>query len=148
MRVLALQTASRTTAVHNGANKLMATSFDDELGTIVEQVAQEKGIDPKVLIETMEAAILKAAQAAFGPSRDLEARFNDETGSIDLFQYMTVVTDVDEPERQISIGDVRKHGLEADVGEELGFQVFWHPLDNDTASNENNALAQLLALQL
>ena len=32
--------------------------FDDELGTIVAQVAQEKGIDPKVLIETMEAAIL------------------------------------------------------------------------------------------
>ena len=29
----------------------------------------------------MEAAILKAAQAAFGPTRELEARFNEETGS-------------------------------------------------------------------
>ena len=47
-----------------------------DLGSIVEQVAAEKGIDKKVLIETMEAAILKAAQAVFGPTRELEARFN------------------------------------------------------------------------
>ena len=46
-------------------------SFGDGLATIVEQVAQEKGIDKQVLIETMEAAILKAAQAAFGPDREL-----------------------------------------------------------------------------
>jgi transcription termination/antitermination protein NusA len=125
----------------------MAAGFDDELGTIVEQVAQEKGIDPKVLIETMEAAILKAAQAAFGPTRDLEARFNDETGSIDLFQYMTVVADVEEPERQISIGDVRKHGLEAEVGEELGFQVFWHPRDAEKARQQDKEFGDMLDLK-
>ena len=59
-----------------------------DLGSIVEQVAAEKGIDKKVLIETMEAAILKAAQAVFGPTRELEARFNEESGNIDLFQYI------------------------------------------------------------
>ena len=81
-----------------------ATSTVEDLGLIVEQVAQEKGIDKQILIDTMEAAILKAAQAAFGQSRELEARFNDETGQIDLFQYMTVVEEVDEPEREIAIG--------------------------------------------
>ena len=30
------------------------------------------------LIKTVEEAILKAAQSAFGPNRELEARFNDE----------------------------------------------------------------------
>src|SRR6188508_2505078 len=100
-----------------------------DLGSIVEQVAQEKGIEKKVLIETMEAAILKAAQAVFGPTRELEARFNPESGQIDLFQYMTLVEEVTEPDRQISLENARKHGLEADLGEELGFQVFWHPRD-------------------
>ena len=109
------------------------SGFDGSLGHIIDQVAQEKGIDRQILIETMEAAILKAAQAAFGPTRDLEARFNTETGSIDLFQYMTVVTDVEDEERQISIGDVRKHGLEAEVGvdaeSELAFvQHYGHAL--------------------
>src|SRR3954453_17942898 len=95
----------------------------DGLGSIVDQVAQEKGIDKQVLIETMEAAILKAAQAAFGPTRELEARFNGDTGSIDLFQYMTVVENVTMPEREISAETARKHGLDAEIGEELGFQV-------------------------
>jgi transcription termination/antitermination protein NusA len=125
----------------------MATGFDTDLGTIVKSVAQEKGIDPKVLIETMEAAILKAAQAAFGPSRDLEARYNDETGSIDLFQYMTVVDDVADPERQILIGDVKKHNLEAELGEELGFQVFWHPRDADKAKQQDKEFGDMLDLK-
>lgn len=125
----------------------MATGFDTDLGTIVKSVAQEKGIDPKVLIETMEAAILKAAQAAFGPSRDLEARYNDETGSIDLFQYMTVVDDVEDAERQISIGDVKKHNLEAELGEELGFQVFWHPRDADKARQQDKEFGDMLDLK-
>jgi len=125
----------------------MATGFDTDLGTIVKSVAQEKGIDPKVLIETIEAAILKAAQAAFGPSRDLEARYNDETGSIDLFQYMTVVHEVTEEERQISIGDVKKHNLEAELGEELGFQVFWHPRDADKARQQDKEFGDMLDLK-
>ncbi|HMA96303.1 MAG TPA: NusA N-terminal domain-containing protein, partial [Polyangiaceae bacterium] len=125
----------------------MITGFDTDLGSIVKSVAQEKGIDPKVLIETMEAAILKAAQAAFGPSRDLEARYNDETGSIDLFQYMTVVDDVADPERQISIGDVKKHNLEAELGEELGFQVFWHPRDADKARQQDKEFGDMLDLK-
>ena len=54
------------------AAQAAAAGMGLDLGTIVEQVAQEKGIDKKVLIETMEAAILKAAQAAFGPTRELE----------------------------------------------------------------------------
>jgi N utilization substance protein A len=125
----------------------MATGFDTDLGTIVKTVAQEKGIDPKVLIETMEAAILKAAQAAFGPNRDLEARYNDDTGSIDLFQYMTVVDDVADPERQISLDDVRKHNLEAELGEELGFQVFWHPRDADKARQQDKEFGDMLDLK-
>jgi N utilization substance protein A len=113
-----------------------STELVGNLGLIVDQVAQEKGIDKAVLVETMEAAILKAAQAAFGPTRELEAQYNDETGSIDLFQYMTVVEAVTEPEREISADLARKHGLEADIGEELGFQVFWHPRDADRARQQ------------
>lgn len=124
-----------------------ATSTVEDLGLIVEQVAQEKGIDKQILIDTMEAAILKAAQAAFGQSRELEARFNDETGQIDLFQYMTVVEEVDEPEREISIEDAKKHGLEAEEGEELGFQVFWHPKDADRARQQDKEFGDLLKIK-
>jgi N utilization substance protein A len=118
-----------------------------DLGSIVEQVAQEKGIDKKVLIETMEAAILKAAQAVFGPTRELEARFNDDTGNIDLFQYMTVVENVTLPEREINLENARKHGLEAEIGEELGFQVFWHPRDAERARQQDKEFGAVLDMK-
>lgn len=121
--------------------------WDVDLGSILEQVAQEKGIDKRILVETMEAAILKAAQAAFGQTRELEARFNDETGAIDLFQYMTVVEDVEDPERQIELDLARKHGLEAELGEELGFQIFWHPRDAEKARQQDKEYGALLEMK-
>src|SRR6187399_3284441 len=124
-----------------------AAGLGMDLGTIVEQVAQEKGIDKKVLIETMEAAILKAAQAAFGPTRELEAQYNDQTGSIDLFQYMRVVEQVAQPEREISADLARRHGLEADLGEELGFQVFWHPRDAERAKQQDKEFGAVLDMK-
>ncbi len=118
-----------------------------DLGSIVEQVAAEKGIDKKVLIETMEAAILKAAQAVFGPTRELEARFNEESGNIDLFQYMTVVEDVQLLEREIDMETAKEHGLEAELGEELGFQVFWHPRDAERAKQQDKEFGDLLDMK-
>jgi transcription termination/antitermination protein NusA len=118
-----------------------------DLGSIVEQVAQEKGIEKKVLIETMEAAILKAAQAVFGPTRELEARFNEESGNIDLFQYMTVVEDVQLPEREIDMEMAKEHGLEAEIGEELGFQVFWHPRDAERAKQQDKEFGEVLDMK-
>src|SRR3954462_4417042 len=129
------------------AAQAAAAGLGLDLGTIVEQVAQEKGIDKKVLMETMEAAILKAAQAAFGPTRELEARFNEETGNIDLFQYMTVVEEAGQPEREIALDVAVKHGLEAEIGEELGFQVFWHPRDAERAKQQDKEFGSVLDMK-
>src|SRR5215510_8463931 len=100
------------------ATMAAAPSTENSLGSILEQVAKEKGIEKKILVETIEAAILKAAQSVFGPTRELEARFNDDNAQVDLFQYMTVVEDVAAPEREISIEAVEKHKLDATMGEE------------------------------
>jgi len=123
------------------------SSYDGSLGHIIDQVAQEKGIDRQILIETMEAAILKAAQAAFGPTRELEARYNEDTGSIDLFQYMTVVEEVTDAEREITLAAASKHGLEAELGEELGFQVFWHPRDAERARQQDREFGSVLDMR-
>ena len=46
-----------------------ASGIETNLGFILEQVANEKGIEKRVLTETVEAAILKAAQSVFGAER-------------------------------------------------------------------------------
>jgi N utilization substance protein A len=124
-----------------------ASSTETNLGFILEQVAKEKGIDKKILVDTIEAAILKAAQSAFGPTRELEARFSEDTGQVDLFQYMTVVEKVGEPEREIAFEDAKRRGLEAELGEELGFQVFWRLEDTEKARAQDKEFGDLLKLK-
>jgi transcription termination/antitermination protein NusA len=129
------------------ATQAATSGTETNLGFILEQVAKEKGIDKKILVDTIEAAILKAAQSAFGPTRELEARFSDETGQVDLFQYMTVVEKVSEPEREIAYEDAKRRGLEAELGEELGFQVFWRPEDTEKARAQDKEFGDLLKLK-
>lgn len=114
---------------------------------VIDQVSQEKGIDPRILVEATEQAILTAAKRTFGANRELEARFNNETGSVDLFQYMTVVDSVDDPELQVSVEDAKRHGLEADLGEELGFQIFYMAQDTDKARQQDRDFGDLLGIQ-
>jgi N utilization substance protein A len=113
----------------------------------IDQVSKEKGIDPKVLIETVEQAILTAAKRSFGMARELEARFNAESGNVDLFQYMTVVETVTNDEREIAAVDAKRYGLEAELGEELGFQVFYLPDDADKARQQDKDFGDLLKMQ-
>ncbi|MFW5740612.1 MAG: transcription termination factor NusA [Myxococcota bacterium] len=101
----------------------------------------------QVLVESIEAAIHKAAQSAFGAARELEARFNDDTGQVDLYQYMTVVDEVTEPERELSMEDAQRYGLNAEIGEELGFQVFWRPEDAEQARRQDEQFGDLLKLR-
>jgi N utilization substance protein A len=129
------------------ATQAAASGTETNLGFILEQVAKEKGIDKKILVDTIEAAILKAAQSAFGPTRELEARFSEDTGQVDLFQYMTVVEKVGEPEREIAFEDAKRRGLEAELGEELGFQVFWRLEDTEKARAQDKEFGDLLKLK-
>src|SRR5690606_889061 len=82
-----------------------------------------------------------------GPLRELKAEFNDDTGQVDLFQFMTVVEDVADAEREISVEDAAKYKLEAELGDELGFQVFWRPEDAKKAAEQDREFGDLLKLK-
>ncbi|MCK9462583.1 MAG: transcription termination factor NusA [Proteobacteria bacterium] len=117
------------------------------LNMILEQVGRDKGIDKKVLVEAIEAAILTAAKRTFGQNRELEAHFNEETGAVDLFQYMTVVEEVADPEREVTCELVKKSKLEAELGEELGFQVFYRDEDDKKAKKQDKEFGEILGLK-
>jgi N utilization substance protein A len=123
------------------------TQGDLNLLSAIEMVAKDKGLDKARLIKTVEEAILKAAQSVFGAGRELEARFNEESGQIDLFQYMTVVDDPSDDEREIALEDAQKAGLDAELGEELGFQIFWHPSDAKRAAEQDRDFGDLLMVK-
>lgn len=117
------------------------------LGSILAQVENEKGIARSTLIKDFESAIIAAAQRAFGPYRQLEAQFNEDTGEIELYQELNVVTVVNDSDREISLEAVEKHGDFGDVeaGEQLLFQIFWRPEEAEAARAQERAFGHLMS---
>ena len=116
------------------------------IDTIIDHVSRDKGIDRKVLIEAVEAAIQNAAHKALGADRQLEARYNQESGQVDLFQYMKVVEHVLDSFREVSLEEVKEAGLEADTGEELGFQIFYLEHERQRREEQEKKFGRLLRL--
>ena len=94
-----------------------------ELARVIEQVGKDKGIDKAILIEALESAMLTAAKKKFGVHREIEARYNEETGEIELFEFRTVVANVEDEETQVSLKEGRKLDPEAEIGDELGIKM-------------------------
>jgi len=94
-----------------------------ELARVIEQVGKDKGIDKTILIEALEAAMLTAAKKRYGAHREIEARFNEEAGEIELFEFKMVVEQVEDPETQINIEAARELDLEAEIGDSLGIKM-------------------------
>jgi N utilization substance protein A len=117
------------------------------LNMVIDQVGKDKNIDRKILVGTLEQAILTAAKKAFGQHREMEAQFNEDTGSVDLFLIVNVVDQVVTPGREISLDDARSHGLEAEGGDELLFQIFYRPEDAEKAEEQDEKFGDLLDLR-
>ena len=90
-----------------------------ELLQIAESVAQEKLIDVGVVIEAMEESMAKAAKMRFGADLDVRAKIDDQTGNLTVTRVRTVVEDVDNHAREISVEQARLEKPDAEIGDEL-----------------------------
>jgi N utilization substance protein A len=120
------------------------------LSLVLDQVSKDKNIDRQVLVETLEQAILTAAKRAFGMQREMEAKFNEETGRVDLFQIIVIVDQVTPggagEGKEVLLADAQRFGLKADVGDELLFQIFYDEKDQAKAEEQDAKYGELLKL--
>ena len=122
--------------------------MEAKLDMVLEQVGRDKNIDKTVLVSALEQAILTAAKRTFGMNREMEAKFNAETGGVDLFLIVNVVEEDDAIEgREITVSEASKAGLEAELGDELLFQVFYRAEDADRASEQDEKFGTLIDLK-
>ncbi len=116
------------------------------LGLVLDQVSKDKNIDRKVLVEALEQAILTSAKRAFGMHREVEAKFNEASGRVDLFQIIIVAETVTRPGVEVTLEDATKFGLQADLGDELLFQIFFDEKDQAKAEEQDSKYGGLLQL--
>ncbi|MCX6108945.1 MAG: transcription termination factor NusA [Proteobacteria bacterium] len=100
-----------------------ATEFDGDLTRVINLVSRDKNLDKAIIIDALEQAVLHAARRDFGATADLEAHYNEENNEIELFQFRTVVQEVADEVREISVPEAHKLDPEAGVGDALGIKI-------------------------
>jgi N utilization substance protein A len=91
-----------------------------DLKRIIDQISRDRGFDKTLLIEAIEEAVQSAARKKFGSRRDMEVRYNEEFGEVEVFQFRIVVEEAEDEQTEISFDEARKLDPEVQVGDELG----------------------------
>lgn len=112
------------------------------LNYLIEQVGRDKGIDKRVIIEALEDAMVKASKKRYGLQKDIEARYNEELGEVELFQFKTVVEKVEDPDREISVEEARKMDPEVQIGDSLGVKLSVEDLGRIAAQTAKQVIMQ------
>jgi len=89
----------------------------------IDQIVKEKGIDKAIVLEALEQAVLTAANKKFRNTRDLEAHYNEEAGEVELFEFVTVVDEVQDSYKEIDLDEAREIDSEVQVGDSLGMKM-------------------------
>ncbi len=113
-----------------------------ELEKIIEQVGKDKGIDRNLLVSAIEEAMLTVARKKYGIARDIEARYNDELGEVELFQFKQVVEKVNDTDKQISFEEAKTYDSEVVLGDSLGIRMDTTLLSRIAAQTAKQVLVQ------
>jgi N utilization substance protein A len=97
--------------------------FITDIKRVVEQVSRDKGIDSRILIKALEEAIRSAVKKKFGTKIDIEVKYNEKTGEIEVFQFKEVVERITEPDLQIDLEQGYRLDPECQIGDSLGTKM-------------------------
>src|SRR5499426_911246 len=90
-----------------------------ELLMVVEQIGREKGIDPEVLFEALESALLSASRKTLGAAENVRMEIDRQTGALKVFGRKKVVEEVTDSKLEISLADAKALNPEAELDDEL-----------------------------
>jgi N utilization substance protein A len=85
----------------------------------IEMLSREKHIEPEVVVSAIEDAMVVAARKYYKTEEDLRAKLNAETGQIEVYSVRTVVEEVADPLKEITLAEAKKKNPSAEVGTEI-----------------------------
>ena len=102
----------------------MATkSSKESFVNALELLEREKGIPKEYMIEKIEAALVSAYHKEYGANANVRIEFNLEKDDVRVFQQMTVVETVTDPELEISLEDAKSHNKRFKLGQLVEIKV-------------------------
>ncbi len=113
-----------------------------DLARLIDAVHREKNIPREVLVEVLEGALEAAARRRFGMVRDLEAHYNEELGEVELFEFRTVVEEIEDEETDILFEEARDLDPECEFGDSLGIKMDVEVLGRIAAQTAKQVIIQ------
>lgn len=100
----------------------MADNVFSDLSRLIDQLGKDKGIDKSVVIEAIEQGMELAARKKYGTYREIEAKYNEELGEVELFEFKEVVNDEDfiDEEVEIKLSEALELDPEAQLNDSIG----------------------------
>jgi transcription termination/antitermination protein NusA len=87
----------------------------------IDAIAKEKGVEPEIIISAVQDALEAAARKRY-KTEALRARFNQESGQLELYAVKKIVEEVTDAATQISLAEAQElYGDEAEVEMEIEF---------------------------
>ena len=77
----------------------------NEIFQAIEQVGREKGIEVDIIVHAVEDAYAAAAKKYFRTKEDLGARFDRDSGALDVFARKKIVDEVSNPDLEVTPGE-------------------------------------------
>ncbi len=101
------------------------TNVFSELGRLIDQVSKERGIDRKIVINAVVQGLLFAARKKYGTYRNIEVKYNEETGQLELYEFKEVIKDdqfVDD-QIEIKLSEAIKMDPEVQLNDQIGIPL-------------------------
>jgi N utilization substance protein A len=114
-----------------------------ELARAIDQLSKEKSLDKELVIEAVEEAMRSAARKAYGADLNVEAKYNRETGEVQVYKILTVVADVADPRLEITAEKARaEFDPDAQLGDEVLLALDSAPLGRIAAQAAKQNIVQ------
>ena len=101
------------------------SSVFSELGRLIDQVSKDRGIEKQKVIDSVLSGMLSAARKKYGTYRNIEAKYNEENGQLELYEFKEVVEDQNFVDEQIEIklSEALKMDPEARTKDQIGIPL-------------------------
>src|SRR5271165_6007942 len=85
----------------------------------IEQISREKHIEPEVIVAAIEDAMIVAARKFYKTEEDLRAKFNPDSGQVEVYAVRPVVEEVTDPKKEFTLAEARRVDPNAEIGGEV-----------------------------
>jgi len=85
----------------------------------LEDLEAEKKINKETFITTLETALASAYKKMYGEAKSAYVKLNPEKATIKIYSYKTVVDEVEDPDKEISLSEARLIKKSFKIGDEV-----------------------------